>query len=366
MSSAKVSGKALLCVPLLALLSALGCGLPGAPQPPSLELPRPVTDLRAVRKGSRVMLTWTPPQRTTDRKMIRTLGLTRICRVGGTAPMSVCQQVAEAPGGPAPARNEKTQAEFSDTLPSPLIATAPTGSVTYAVEVLNTGGRSAGLSNQVPVPTAPTAPPPERVLAKVTADGVEITASGSNGLPVPNSEFHLFRQPKDGAAAIDLGLRPTIHFPSSGIYSASFLDRNIEWDKTYIYHVAAVTTVTRDGTAIIVEGDDSARVEVLAHDIFPPAVPSGVQAVFAAANNQRFIDLTWTPNTDADLAGYHVYRHEEGGVAQRINGEAVKAPAFRDSNVVPGHRYLYSVSAVDVRGNESEKSAETAESVPQQ
>jgi hypothetical protein len=43
----------------------------------------------------------------------------------------------------------------------------------------------------------------------------------------------------------------------------------------------------------------------------------------------------------------------------------VKAPAFRDENVVAGHRYIYSVSAVDERGNQSAHSETAVESVPQ-
>jgi hypothetical protein len=39
----------------LAVLGA--CGSPGEPLPPSLELARPVSDLRALRKGNTVILT---------------------------------------------------------------------------------------------------------------------------------------------------------------------------------------------------------------------------------------------------------------------------------------------------------------------
>ncbi|MGH9591205.1 MAG: hypothetical protein ACRD25_12475, partial [Terracidiphilus sp.] len=38
-----------------------GCGLPGAPQPPSLNLPRKVKDLTAERAGGQVSLEWTMP-----------------------------------------------------------------------------------------------------------------------------------------------------------------------------------------------------------------------------------------------------------------------------------------------------------------
>jgi len=42
----------------------------------------------------------------------------------------------------------------------------------------------------------------------------------------------------------------------------------------------------------------------------------------------------------------------------------VKIPAFRDSQIISGKTYFYSVSAVDLRGNESARSEEASESVP--
>ncbi|MGC2323527.1 MAG: fibronectin type III domain-containing protein, partial [Terriglobales bacterium] len=105
-------------------------------------------------------------------------------------------------------------------------------------------------------------------------------------------------------------------------------------------------------------------IEVFVHDIFPPAVPTGLEAVSSGTPPQPFIDLSWAPNTESDLAGYNVYRHEEGEEPKKINGELVKGPTYRDSAVQAGHRYWYSVSAVDLRGNESGKSAEAFETVP--
>ena len=75
--------------------------------------------------------------------------------------------------------------------------------------------------------------------------------------------------------------------------------------------------------------------------------------------------MIWAPNTDLDLAGYNVYRHEPGTAPVRLNPELVKTPAYRDTAVVPGKTYAYSVSAVDLRGNESARSEEAAESLPQ-
>ena len=49
----------LICVLGSAVL--VSCGAPGVPIPPALELAKPVTDLRAARKGDKVYLAWTVP-----------------------------------------------------------------------------------------------------------------------------------------------------------------------------------------------------------------------------------------------------------------------------------------------------------------
>src|SRR5216117_3377564 len=113
-----------------------------------------------------------------------------------------------------------------------------------------------------------------------------------------------------------------------------------------------------------VEGDDTTEVKVFAHDSFPPAVPSGLEAVASGVGQPPFVDLIWSPNTDADLAGYNIYRHEEGTAPVKINSEVVKTPTFRDTTVVGSKKYFYSVSAVDLRGNESARSEEASEAVP--
>jgi fibronectin type 3 domain-containing protein len=95
-------------------------------------------------------------------------------------------------------------------------------------------------------------------------------------------------------------------------------------------------------------------------------VPAGLEAVYTPVPQQAgFIDLTWAPDTESDLAGYNIYRHEEGAAPVKVNSELVKTPAFRDNNVTAGHKYFYSVSAVDLRRNESGRSNEASEAVPQ-
>jgi hypothetical protein len=152
--------------------------------------------------------------------------------------------------------------------------------------------------------------------------------------------------------------------PAGSDRELTLTDSNIEWEKTYLYRATIVTIATFTlPEDVKVEGDDTPEVKVFAHDVFPPAVPSGLQAVFSGPG-QSFIDLIWAPVTDVDLDGYNVYRHVEGAAALKVNAEPVKSPAYRDVSVVSGRKYFYSVSAVDVRGNESAPSEEANETVP--
>src|ERR1700747_1485614 len=67
--------------PAAALLAVLaGCGTPGAPLAPSLNLPDPVTDLAAARAGNQVTLTWTTPKKNTDKLVMNDNVSVWICR----------------------------------------------------------------------------------------------------------------------------------------------------------------------------------------------------------------------------------------------------------------------------------------------
>ena len=354
-----------------------GCASIGPPEAPSLELPKPPTDLHAARKGDRVTLTWTIPQRTTDRQSVRYLGKTEICRSIGTGLKQCGTPVGEMvpPVGfvgtkkSSKSSAKKMTATFIDTMPAALEQEHAMESASYAVEVLNTAGRSAGLSNQVRVALVPTLAPFGDFSARVSAKGVTIswqcpsTAEGRSGIKYLFRIYRRLESSSSWSKVVDVDGTQCAEGASGGI--TSFLDQTFEWEETYFYRGTVVSAIETPGKAAVeVEGNDTPEVKVFAHDVFPPAVPTGLQAVFSGPGQQPFIDLIWAPVSDADLAGYNVYRHEAGSAPVKLNSELVRTPAFRDMQVAPGKTYFYSVSAVDERGNESARSAEASESVP--
>jgi hypothetical protein len=353
----------------LCLLLA-SCAQTGPPLPPSLELPKPPTDLRASRKGNRVTLNWSEPTLTTDRQSVRYLGPTLVCRsvdpeitaCGNPAAMLPAPSAApQKSGAPRPAPQT-----YTDTLPSTMQQQAPATEVTYAVEVLNRNARGAGLSNRVRVPAVMTLPPPGDLAAELTGDGVVLTwtsaAESLNSTGVQH-RYRIYRRDESSGKDAIAG-----EVPLGEPGPAHFTDSSFEWEKTYLYRITAVSIVKRPDNEVQVEGDDTPPVRIIAHDVFPPSVPAGLQAAYSGEGQKPFIDLIWAPVTNADLAGYNVYRSETNGtevkVMVKLNSEVVKSPSYRDLAVASGKTYIYSVSAVDVRGNESHLSEETSEPVP--
>jgi hypothetical protein len=351
----------------LALTAALlftGCANIGPPEAPSLHLAKPPSDLRATRQGDTVTLSWTVPTLTTDRQSIQGFGPTRICRASPPELLKDCgTPVGEASPQPPPKKSgQKVSASYTDKLPSAMESDDPTSFLSYAVEVLNNEGRAAGLSNQVHVLRVRTLRPPNELTAQVTSQGVVV--SWTNTAPTISSEglryvYRVYRRQEGNQQPSRVG-----DVAAGGERNLTLTDANIEWQKTYDYRVQAVTVIPQDHQPNLeVAGNDSPKIKVFADDVFPPTVPSGLQAAFSGPGQRLFVDLIWAPNSDVDLAGYNVYRHEEGAEPVKLNRDLVRSPAYRDAQVASGKTYSYSVSAVDQRGNESARSEESSETV---
>jgi hypothetical protein len=346
-----------------ALAFVAGCGMPGAPQPPSLNLPNRVTNLSAVRTGDRVQLTWKMPTKNTDKVVLKAPISVRICRNESTAVS--CTAITTLQLAP------DSDGQFTDNLSSALASGTP-HPMTYFAELVNRKGRSAGLSNGVEIlagaapasvegltvearktgallhwmPAPSTSPPAAmRLIRTLLTPQAKKSAQGPTGAPPEPAERNLI---------VDAG-KP----------GDSALDTDVRFGESYEYRAQRVIRVVENGQALELAGPISAAARVDVVDLFPPAVPQGLAAVATAGENGNppAIDLSWQPDTDPDLAGYFVYRHE-GNAWQRISpAQPVVGPGFHDANVQPGRAYDYAVSAVSQNGRESARSADAQETV---
>ena len=358
------------------LLWLLGCALAGNPQPPTLWMPEPVRDLAAIRVGNEVHLHWTMPKNTTDKVALQGDQKAHICWTSGAAP---------GPGGKAPSRPAPSAglpgchpagdalfppnrpADFSAPIPAELI-THPPAAVSYFVELQNRSGKTAGPSNPAWVATGSAPPAIESFAASSQPRGVVLHWQAAAAEPGLVLRIHrtLIVAPGTAKPNQAAGEPPpqeqTLEVDLGKSDPGQALDTDAALDHIWRYTAERVRRVTPDQHMVEVAGLPSSPVTIDAKNVFPPAVPAGLAAV--ADEQAHAIDLSWTPDSDRNLAGYSVYRRDDTASTpmERISGNApVVASTFEDRKVLAGHRYTYAVSAVSQDGVESARSAEVQE-----
>jgi hypothetical protein len=349
---------AMMALALPPIVIAAGCAAPAAPQPPSLKLPNPVADLTAIRTGDEVRLHWTMPRRTTDRVLLRGAQQAHICRRIGAGSSDVVADQAFGLDAPA---------DFIDHLPA-AATSGPARPMTYTVELLNPKGANAGPSNPALTAAGAAPLPVEALSARAVPEGVLLQWTPAAETAVIRIHRTLLEEPdspKPPSTRPDPSASEQI-LEVTGIDRGRAIDRDAALNHTYRYSAERVEQFTLESKRFELLSTTSQTITVNARDIFPPAVPVDLQAV--AYPEGRAIDLSWAPNTERDLAGYIVYRRDTASSAPavRVSSPKAVAPSFRDASALPGHKYAYSVSAIDRDGNESPRSAETEESLPQQ
>jgi hypothetical protein len=191
-----------------------------------------------------------------------------------------------------------------------------------------------------------------------------LRTSGGDALPAI-SGYHIYRGEIDAesadAAAKDIAQAkwkaPLQQLASSD--SNSYRDAAFDFGKIYVYVVRSLISV--EGSLLV--SSDSAPAIVAARDTFPPAPPQDLVTVLLPGEEHGTsqVELTWSISLETDLAGYRVYKSEgQTTRGQLLTLELLPTPAYRDTSVVLGHRYWYSVTAVDRAGNESTPSAPAA------
>ncbi len=129
-----------------------------------------------------------------------------------------------------------------------------------------------------------------------------------------------------------------------------FEDMDTGINGNYSYYISAVVSSR-------IESIPSQVVSIRVTDIFPPDVPANL----VCFKSQDHLFLTWKPVTDSDLAYYKIYRRSAAEEEFQLLADKITSTSYKDTKVKTGTNYYYSVTAVDLKGNESPLSPEVIE-----
>jgi hypothetical protein len=368
------------------VLFAGACGKKGDPQPPFPRGARAVTDLKVEQEAADAVLTFGYPDRLLDGLPLTDLAAIEVYRLVNppaslTAPRPATPATPRAPSGPrtdeAPAAGARQAAinvrvaeqsfyrsaeriavlpvgeiarrtrgatiVYEDSLPAVIAKNpTPTTSLAYAVVSVRRGGEKSPLSNLVAL--SPEVPPAAPTLLAVTPEEgricLEWLAPGLDLLGRPDAKvggYFVYRR-----ALLDEDYGDPVN--AKPVTGTAYVDTAAPYGSQLVYTVRAIVP---DKPRI--EGPPSAEAGVDFRDVFPPPAPARLDALPEAA----LVRLVWDPVAAPDLAGYAVFRSENGAAPVRLNAALSIDSWWEDRTARAGHRYTYTVQAVDRAGNAS-------------
>ena len=347
--------------PLAVALVFAACGVQSPPEPPRVEVPQQIKDLATDQVGRTLHLTFTMPTLATDGELLNKAVEVDIFRT-----ISAAQQ---------PAHPDSSGKPWISLTPKELTTYTHAGKVDYPLQIpsqdfqqqvgstfsFSVIGLTRGFrghprrsvpSNIAQATLLDVAAPVENLVVKPTQDALLLTwdkpGETLTGAPPSHvSGYRVYHSASGKPGSFELLGEPS---------SNHFEDMNFEFGREYFFRVRSVTTLGTEAA----ESEPSAPVSITPRDVFPPPVPTGL----AAVNTAGAVDLLWNASSGNDLAGYNVYRATDGGPFERINKELAPTPIYHDATVSPGRGYEYAVTAVDLTGNESERSAPASVTTP--
>lgn len=163
----------------------------------------------------------------------------------------------------------------------------------------------------------------------------------SEGQPLPAIiGYRIYRR-------IQQGKSPGKFIPinTNAVTGEYYEDHDTGADGEYEYQISSLL-------AELIESAPSNMVKMHILDTFPPEVPANLVA-FTAKDH---VFLTWEAVLDNDLDHYVIYRKSSKDEDFKILAAAETQNFYRDRQVAKGETYIYTVVAVDKKGNESEPS----------
>ena len=126
---------------------------------------------------------------------------------------------------------------------------------------------------------------------------------------------------------------------------SSYADGRTTDGASYYYAVSAINSWG-------LESPKSAVLRVPSRDFTPPDPPYGV----TVSNFDRVVgtaQLAWSPSDSADLSGYRVYRQGTDGPRSPVTA-LLFTPEFEDRTLPEEGEFSYSITGIDLAGNESD------------
>ena len=300
---------------------------------PLANIPTKISDLAVVQRGSSLIVHFSLPTFTTENNPIGT-GLYLDLRVG------VAGEHFNPHDWPNGAKSESPQV-IKGGIATYVIPTKDWAGKKVAIAARSSGAnrKPSDWSNIEILPVI--APPqvPSQPVVENTPPGLRVTWTG------PGDQFRILRK---------IGDEKDYMVANTGT-GHEWIDTGVEYGKPYTYEVQALVGI---GDKRVAESDLSAPGAKTPEDIFPPAVPTALRA----DRSGNAVSLVWEPDSDADLAGYRIYRSEGNGPWQKL-ADVSTVPSYSDTTVEHGKTYHYAVSAFDnsPKHNESERSAPPVE-----
>jgi predicted small lipoprotein YifL len=332
------------------------CGRKGPLLPPLARVPQPVQNLTLSQQGGQIILTWTNPSAYVDGSPLASVSQVEIWMAEGgedfkegisTEDFRVRAQLLARvkPGQPAPpSRESGTEAGLSFVY-IPEKAASGAGVLAFSLRVQDAKKRVSDFSEPRPIEVRALPDPPRGLRATVFPDHIEVRWEAS----AVKAEEEAAAEPVGYNVYRSEGKATPVAVNSSPLQGLEFRDTDFVFGRTYRYFVRASAL----GSRTLAESEDSEVVEAEAKDVFPPAAPAGLTAVAGAG----VIALSWEAGPEPDIAGYRVWRREEGQAAFTLLRELAAAEnSYTDSRVEKNRRYVYAITAVDTAGNESQKS----------
>lgn len=341
----------------------LACGRKGPLLPPLVRIPGDVKEATVFQRGNKIFLEWNMPVTYSDGSPIQKIQEMEVWFFSGDkevydSPLSLDQfkkeanllkVIKEGEFSQCCFENEEKKERCSFIYPLEKEESFEQ-SFTFSLKIKDERGKTSSFSSLLFIIPKILLLPPENVDVEVIPKGLSLTwepPSGSlDGSPPPEvAGYNIYRKEKEEESWKKVNDKLN--------KGTSYVDENVQFGQEYYYAVRASVS----SKSPYEESENSKEVKIVPQDIFPPLPPEGLTAVATTDS----VSLSWSPGSDSELAGFRVWRRKEGNKEfQCLTLEPFSEIVYEDRKAEKDTLYFYAVTAVDMAGNESEKSNEVS------